>query len=231
MSSTNWNTSPTEWFRMILTRAAQAFGKLQPSQRRTFAMAGLSLVASLVWMNGLEPGIKALRAADLSADVKAQHERYIAASRVAVKDTNVRARDDAARAEALAAEAEREAQERISKAGASPDLPAVVARAAGAELASSETDGEGWPTATQDGRWLHRIETRLVARDWESLDAAVRRVESASKGARTFALDVGTLPDGRIGARVETAVVGPDSDWVGAKLKRDGKDKTKEGDE
>lgn len=230
MGAMNWNSSPAEWFRIWTARAAQGFGKLQPSQRRTFGLAGLSLVATMVWFNGLEPGIKAMKATSLSVSVKAQHEAYIAASKVVVTDPNIKAREEASHLEALAAEAERMAQERIAKSGAAPDFPAVVAQAAGAELATSETDGEGWPTATQDGRWLHRIETRLVARDWDALDAAVRRVEEASKGARTFALDVGVLPDGRIAARVETAVVGPDSDWVGTKLKREGKDKTKEGE-
>lgn len=216
----NWNSSPSESARILLSKAAGILGRMQPSQRRSFAMAACALVLGVAWTQWLEPGLKAQKEIGLSGMVYERHASYIAASRQGIKDPNGPARDDAAKAEAQADDAEKAARERVYRSGASPDLPAMVAAAAGKTLVLSETDGDGWPTATPDGRWLHRIETKVAADDWESLDDAVRKVEAAAMGAKTFALDVGVVADGRIAARIEMAVAGPDKDWLGRNVKK-----------
>ncbi len=216
----NWNNSPGESARIWLTKAAGHLGRMQPSQRRSLSMGACALVLGIAWNHWLEPGFKAQKEISLSRLVYERHATYIEASKRGIKDPNGPARDEAEKAEAAASEAERAVRERVSKSGAAPDLPAVVAAAAGKALVLTETDGDGWPSATPDGRWLHRIETKIAAEDWDSLEESVRRVEAAAFGAKTFALDVGVVPDGRIAARIEMAVVGPDRDWLGRNVRK-----------
>jgi len=218
--SNDMNNSLSETGRIWMSKAAAWFGRMEPPQRRAFMMSACAFVLGTAWTQWIDPGLKAQKEIGLSRLVYERHAQYIEASKRGIKDTNGPARDEAAKAEALALEAEKSAAERVSRSGASPDLPAMVAQAAGKTLVLSETDGDGWPTATADGRWLHRIETKVAADDWDALDEAVRRVEASAVGARTFALDVGVVSDGRIAARIEMAVVGPDKDWLGRKIKK-----------
>lgn len=187
-----------------------------PAERKKIVGAVILSSLLIAWGSFVDPGSTALKKAGETQNRISVHEAKIAKSKVEVPDSNVEARKEAERLENEARAAEERIAEATRSSGAGPDLPAVMARAAGAELVSVSADGPGWPVQNHDGRWIHLVRIKVASSDWNSLRESLRAAEKAAgPTARPRALDVGASDDGRTAARAEWVVIGPDRDWVG----------------
>jgi hypothetical protein len=187
-----------------------------PAERGKIVGAVLLTSLLIAWGSFVDPGSASLKKAGAIQKRIAAHEAKIDRSKVEVPDSNVEARKEAGRLESEAQAAEERIAEATRSSGAGPDLPAVVARAAGSELVSVSSDGPGWPVQNHDGRWIHLVRIKVASSDWSALRESLRAAEKAAgPTARPRALDVGASDDGRTAARAEWVVIGPDRDWIG----------------
>lgn len=219
METSEWRDAGAgEVARMAAGKLAKRVGKLKSSERRTFGGCALIAVLAASWLIGVDPALAAGKEiAKLSSQIASDRAK-VAGGKIALGDPNAKGRADASAAEAAASAAESAARSWERSFSAGPDLPALVAQAAGEALAGVSADGEGFPVAMPDGRWLHRVEARVASQEWPALEKAVAEAEKAAgPTARTRAVDIGVAPDGRVAARVEMTVIGADRDWVGAK--------------
>lgn len=198
--------------------AARRIADMTPGGRRSCVWAAVSLCAAVCFLTFIDPAAKSLgEASRLRAKAAEQSEKAREAwSAAKPSDDGTRAaREKAEMAERQADSAEAAAREREAALAAGPDLPATVAQAAGAALAGVSTDGPGWPVEYVSGKWLHRLEARIVSDSWETVSESAKAAEAASgPTARALAVDIGRTADGRIAARLEWSVVSTARDWV-----------------
>lgn len=189
---------------------------LKVSEKRTIKMCISILMMGLIANNGIKPLMQTYKKVEHQKSTMAFHQKRIDDSKIPVDPVNPELVRKAQEAENLASGAEREAQIREQKFAAGPTLPSEIAKAGGNHLVGTSADGRGYPIMLSNGKWLHRVETRLVASSWSDLMEAAKASEKATGPTSIpLALDLGRTTDGRFAFRAEWAVMGVTRDWIG----------------